>query len=95
MNESDFIKMREADKKRIRALYPQMEAAVQRAGNIIHIDDLVAKFGKASVDLALHEKQFQAQRIKYTPADGSSPPQYIDTVKNTLYSGERPAWLAK
>ena len=93
MSEQEKLKLKEAEKKRIRGLYPLMDAALQRAGNIMRVSDMVAAYGETSVQLAIQENIFTQTIIKKRSPDNSRPDEIIPVVKNSRFNGDRPAWL--
>lgn len=87
------IKLREAEKQRIRAVYPLMVEKIRKTGNIAKREDVVKSFSEEAVQLAVAEKKMIDTRIIKRSASNAHPEMPIRVLQLPEYTGARPAWL--
>lgn len=90
---TDEIKLKQAQKAKIRGTYPLIVNMIKRYGDIADRDTVVTSFGEDAIRLAVHENILKQTKIKKRYKDKTRADEIITVVHLPGYNGDRPAWL--
>jgi hypothetical protein len=92
-DDMDKLKLKESQKRKIRATYPLIVNMVKRKGYIAPRDEVVKTFGEEAIQMAINENIIKDTKIIKRYRDNSEPPHPVRVLVLPEYDKSRPEWL--